>query len=91
MEVQGKCEMMYFLTVANFVVFALAAYVNIRKIKKDNPRSGLRFAWAYVCCGVSIMYFFGVIGVLSSEQIPFFARAIMMALGFVAIAEGANG
>ena len=83
--------MMYFLTVANFIVFAVAAWVNYRRIVPDNPRRMLRVSMTFVCTGTAVLYLLGVIGVISSEQIPFVARAVMLTLGMVAIVEGKNG
>ena len=75
----------------NFAVFLLAAWVNVRRLRKENTRRGLRFAALFISLYIAVIYLLAVLGVIPELDIRLWLRWMQFAIGVYVVAEAING
>jgi hypothetical protein len=75
----------------NLLVFAVAAWQNLRRIRRGNPHNGLR--WVALCISLYIggIYFLTILGAIPEGEIRLYMRWFQIPIGMYLILEALYG
>lgn len=77
--------------VFNFAAGIFAFWVNVRRVRRSNPRMGMRLAACAISLWITGVYLFVMVGLLNQSGIPPLLRWTQGAIMLYLIAEGRNG
>ena len=82
---------MDFLIVLNVVFFGWAFYSSAKRIKRDNPRLGLRIPALFISGYICVVYLLVLLRVISETDIPRLMRWFQLVIAAYIVLEAKNG
>lgn len=76
---------------AIFAVWLIAAWTNIRRLRRDNRRVGLRAAALVMSLYIAVVYLLAIVGIIPEIEIRLYMRWMQFAIGVYVVAEAVNG
>jgi uncharacterized integral membrane protein len=75
----------------NMLVFAVAAWQNIRRIRKGNTHNGLRWVALVIASYIAVIYLLVIVGVIGDADVRLYMRWFQLPMGMYLILEAING